>query len=117
MTIGSIIKPLLKERKLTQTDLGKRIGVSRQQVNEILKRAELSDDIVEKIEDALDSKGVLEMFRCSKINTQTAYGFVVIQNQQANDALIKSLQERVEEQSNTIKFLQNLIYNRHKNDT
>ena len=61
-TIGSIIKPILKDKKLTQSDLAQRVGISRQQLNEILKRAEASSEVIDKIENELDIIGSFRLW-------------------------------------------------------
>ena len=106
-TIGSIVKPLLKDKKLTQSDLAEKIGISRQQLNEILKRAEASTELIDRIEKELNMEGALDYFRHQY--SQTAYGMVVIQNQQSNERLIAELKERIVEQSKIIAFLQQQI--------
>jgi transcriptional regulator with XRE-family HTH domain len=106
-SIGSVIKPILKEKKLTQTDLAQLIGISRQQLNEILKRAEASSEVIDKIEKELDVIGELEGFRTQY--SQNAYGMVVIQNQQSNERLVKELKARIDEQATIIEFLKKQI--------
>lgn len=109
-TIGSIVKPILKDKKLTQSDLAQRVGISRQQLNEILKRAEALSEVIDKIERELDIVGELACFRVQY--SQTAYGMVVIQNQQSNERLVKELQNRIAEQAATIEFLKKQLQNK-----
>lgn len=105
-SIGHVVKPVLKSQHKTQEWLAQKLSISRQQLNEILKRAELTDDLINKIETELNITGELTPFRQNNY-TQTAYGMVVIQNQQSDlyQKLIAQYELRLQEKDDTIHQL------------
>jgi intein/homing endonuclease len=96
------------------------MSISRQQVNEILKRAETSDEVIEKIEGILKMQDELLPFRI-KNYAQTAYGMVVIQNQHETkeiyERLISELKERILEQSKVIEILSQQLKSKKSTQT
>ena len=109
-TIGHVVKPILKAQHKTQESLAQKLSISRQQLNEILKRAELTDDLINKIEAELNIEGDLSPFRQNNY-AQTAYGMVVIQNQQTElyQKLIEQYEFRLKEKEETINLLKTRI--------
>ena len=98
-TLGHTLKPMLKHRNLTQQKAADMLNISRQQLNEILKRAEATDTLIDKIEKTFEIEGALTAFRPAQQLTPSVI----------NQKLIEQYERRLTDKDDLIQHLKTTI--------